>query len=109
MSIAITAAKGRGDALDHILLYGPPGLGKTTLAYIIAAEMGVNIRVTSGPAVEQYMVQRITPAFGSGDGYTQIFLDLFLPDEVVKAPGAEAGVMRYIFSTRFTGYNAFYF
>ena len=53
LNIAITAAKGRGEALDHILLYGPPGLGKTTLAYIIAAEMGVNIRVTSGPAVER--------------------------------------------------------
>jgi Holliday junction DNA helicase RuvB len=53
LSIAISAAKGRGEALDHIMLYGPPGLGKTTLAYIIAAEMGVSIRVTSGPAVER--------------------------------------------------------
>jgi len=53
INIAITAAKGRGEALDHVLLYGPPGLGKTTLAYIIAAEMGVNIRITSGPAVER--------------------------------------------------------
>ncbi|MFC1860416.1 Holliday junction branch migration DNA helicase RuvB [Chloroflexota bacterium] len=53
LDIAITAAKGRGEALDHILLYGPPGLGKTTLAYIIAAEMGINIKVTSGPAVER--------------------------------------------------------
>ncbi|MCL0094312.1 Holliday junction branch migration DNA helicase RuvB [Dehalococcoidales bacterium] len=53
LNIAITAAKGRGEALDHILLYGPPGLGKTTLAYIIAAEMGVNIKITSGPAIER--------------------------------------------------------
>lgn len=53
LSIFIEAAKKRGEPLDHVLLYGPPGLGKTTLAGIIAHEMGVNIRITSGPAIEK--------------------------------------------------------
>jgi Holliday junction DNA helicase RuvB len=53
LGIAIAAAKGRDEPLDHVLLYGPPGLGKTTLAHIIAVEMGVNIRITSGPAIER--------------------------------------------------------
>jgi len=53
LSVFIQAAQNRGEALDHVLLYGPPGLGKTTLANIISAEMGVNIRTTSGPAIER--------------------------------------------------------
>lgn len=53
LKIFIEAARMRGDALDHVLLYGPPGLGKTTLSGIIASEMGVNLRVTSGPAIEK--------------------------------------------------------
>ena len=53
LKIYIEAAKGRGESLDHVLLYGPPGLGKTTLSNIIATELGVNIRITSGPAIEK--------------------------------------------------------
>ena len=53
LKITINAAKMRGDSIDHILFYGPPGLGKTTISSIIANEMGVNIKVTSGPAIDK--------------------------------------------------------
>ena len=53
LMLAITAAKKRGEPIDHVLLYGPPGLGKTTMASVIANEMGANIRITSGPAIER--------------------------------------------------------
>ena len=68
LSVYIESAKRRGEALDHVLLYGPPGLGKTTLAGIIAGEMGVNIRTTSGPAIEkQGDLAAILTNLGEGD------------------------------------------
>ena len=69
LSVYLEAAKNRSEALDHVLLYGPPGLGKTTLAHIIAYELGVNIRVTSGPAIEKPgdLAAILTNALDDGD------------------------------------------
>lgn len=68
LEIYIKAAVARGEALDHVLLYGPPGLGKTTLAHIIASEMGSQIRITSGPAIEKAAdLAAILTNLGEGD------------------------------------------
>ncbi|MEX2541598.1 MAG: Holliday junction branch migration DNA helicase RuvB [Trueperaceae bacterium] len=69
LRVYLEAARSRGEALDHVLLYGPPGLGKTTLAHIIAFEMGVGIRVTSGPAIEKPgdLAAILTNALDDGD------------------------------------------
>ncbi len=53
LQILVAAAKGRGEVLDHVLFYGPPGIGKTTLSHVMAKEMGVNIRITAGPSIER--------------------------------------------------------
>ncbi len=69
LGVYLEAARGRREALDHVLLYGPPGLGKTTLAHIIAAELGVGLRVTSGPAIEKPgdLAAILTNALEDGD------------------------------------------
>lgn len=56
LQLAIAAAKKRGEPIDHVLLYGPPGLGKTTMAAVIANEMGAGLRVTSGPAMRKRVI-----------------------------------------------------
>ena len=75
LAIYIEAAKRRSEPLDHVLLYGPPGLGKTTLSSIIAHELGVNLRVTTGPAIEKPgdLVSLLT-SLSDNDVYTVIFI-----------------------------------
>ena len=91
LSIAIQAAKMRGEPLDHVMVYGPPGLGKTTLAHIIAQELGVNIKVTSGPAIERAgEMAAILTSVSEGD---VLFIDevhrLSRPVEEVLYPAME--------------------
>ncbi len=86
LGIFIAAAKGRGETLDHVLVQGPPGLGKTTLAYVIAREMNTNIRVTSGPALERPAdMASILTGLGAGDV-------LFI-DEIHRLPQAAEEVL----------------
>lgn len=98
LGINLEAARARGDALDHVLLFGPPGLGKTTLAQIVANELGVGFRPTSGPAIEhQGMLASILTGLNAGD---VLFIDeihrLGRPVEEALYPAMEDYVFDYV-------------
>ena len=90
LRVFIEAAKQRKESLDHVLLYGPPGLGKTTLSNIIASEMGVNIKVTSGPAIERpgdmaailNSLNEITPVETVAEEYKQTAIEQNISEDM---------------------------
>ena len=103
LKVFIHAAKSRGEALDHVLFYGPPGLGKTTLSGIIANEMGTRMKVTSGPAIEKPgEIAAILNGLQEGD--------VLFVDEILKPPGGRGALSgdgglcdRYHVGKRFDG------